>query len=71
MEAENDGRVGEKMKTYHMVTFKKNIVATQAKGCRFCLHVGSWVWYFGYKSTGVGARLELVTPLHWFRYNKG
>jgi hypothetical protein len=51
---------------------KNGIAVTQTKGCRFCLHIGGRVWYFGEKGPGgYGARLELMTPFHWFRYSSG
>jgi hypothetical protein len=54
-----------------MIAVHRNTAATQAAHCRLCIHVGSWAWYFGNKPNGFGARLELATPLHWFRYSKG
>jgi hypothetical protein len=53
-----------------MINVSRNIAVTQAKGCRFCLHIGSTVFYIG-SCAGTGPRLELATPFYWFRYSKG
>lgn len=52
------------------MTIKRDVAYTQAWGCRLCLHVGSVAMYFG-RHAGAGARLELLTPLHWFRWSRG
>ena len=44
----------------------KGIEFTQAKGC-YCIHIGTWAFMFGSKQ---GWRLELFTPLHFFRFSK-
>ncbi len=49
--------------------FQKGVMSTQAKGCWFCLHVGSWAFYIG--SGNVGHRLELFTPVRIYRFSRG
>ena len=51
---------------------RRDVEYTQAKGCVFCLHVGATAFYFGSGRQGWGGpRLELFTPLHWFRWSRG
>lgn len=47
------------------------VAYTQAFGCRLCLHVGSIAFFFGRKRDGRGPRIEVLTPLHKFRYSRG
>jgi len=54
-----------------VIVHDTNVMYTQAKGTRFCLHVGTHVWYFGRRKSGSGPRLELLTPCHWFRWSWG
>lgn len=51
-----------------MIEVQRNVVYTQARNCRFCLHVGGTAVYFG-RRPGWGARLELLTPRRWFRWS--
>lgn len=44
---------------------------TQGHGCRFCLHVGSIAILIGSVTDGRGPRLEICTPMRWFRWSKG
>lgn len=53
------------------IEIKRNVAFTQAKGCRFCLHVGSIALFFGEKANGSGPRLELFTPSRWYRWSRG
>jgi hypothetical protein len=45
---------------------------TQAGGCVFCLHVWTVAFYLlpGWNKKGTAAKLELATPLHWFRWSR-
>lgn len=53
------------------MTIRTRVAYTQAKGCRFCLHVGSIALYFGsMPAPRHGARLELFTDRHHFRWSK-
>jgi hypothetical protein len=54
-----------------MIRVRTQTEYTQAFGCRFCLHVGSVAFFFGSKPDGSGPRVELFTPLHWFRWSRG
>lgn len=54
-----------------MIHIHRDVTYTQAKGCLFCLHVGSVAVYFGTTKNGRGPRLELFTPLHRFRWSRG
>lgn len=49
----------------------RDVEYTQAYGCRFCLQIGSTAYLFGTVIGGRGPRLELFTPLRWFRWSKG
>ena len=54
-----------------MIHILRDAAYTQGFGCRFCLHVGGTAILFGNKKNGRGPRLELLTPLHWFRWSRG
>ncbi len=47
-----------------------NVAFCQGAGCRFALHIGSVFIAFG-RRPGIGARLELFTPFHKFRWSRG
>lgn len=53
-----------------MLEFRRNVASTQAKGCFGCLHVGEVAVYIwpGFP-VAYGWRLELLTPLHRFRWH--
>ena len=53
-----------------MIEVRRDVVVTQAYGCRFCLHVGGTAFFFGFVRGGRGPRLEICTPLHWFRWSR-
>lgn len=53
------------------IQIRHNVEYTQAYGCRFCLHIGATAIYFGSGVKGAGPRLEICTPLHWFRWSRG
>jgi hypothetical protein len=53
------------------VSVQRDVAYTQAKGCCLCLHVWTWAIYFGRRASGRGPRLELLTPLHRFRWSRG
>lgn len=48
----------------------RDVAYTQARGCRFCLHIGSVAIMFGRVANGRGPRLELFTQRHWFRWSR-
>lgn len=49
----------------------RNAMSAQCHGVRFALHIGSTVYGLGRKKNGSGPRLELCTPLRWFRLSRG
>lgn len=54
------------------VEIKRNVMATQAAACWGCIHVGSVAVYLGFTLRRVaGWRLEILTPLHRFRWRRG
>lgn len=52
-----------------MIHIQHNTAYMQAHGCRFCFHIGGTAILFGEKKNGRGPRLELFTPMHWFRWS--
>ena len=46
---------------------KRDVSYTQAKNCRWCLHVGRTAYLFG-KGVGKGAVLEIATPRRFWRF---
>lgn len=54
-----------------MIQIMTNIDYAQCYGVRFALHIGTLLVMFGRKESGRGARLEVFTRYHWFRWSKG
>lgn len=52
----------------HVIT---NVTYTQAYGAWFCIHVASIAFLIGRGIKGSGPRIEICTPLRWFRYSPG
>ena len=42
----------------------------QAANCRLVVHVGCTAFVWGTGSGGYAARIEIFTPLHWFRFRR-
>jgi hypothetical protein len=53
-----------------MMKIKRDVIYTQAFGCRLCLHIGTIAVYCGRCGSGRGTRLEICTPRHWFRWTR-
>ena len=53
-----------------MIRIQWGVPYTQAYGCRFCIHVACLAIYLG-RWRGYGARLELLTIGHRFRFTRG
>lgn len=49
---------------------ERNVMYAQAANCRLAIQIGCTVIFFGTGAGGFGARLELFTPYHWFRFRR-
>lgn len=51
-----------------------NVASMQAANCLGCIHIGSTAYVFyepqQKRAHDFGWRLELFTPLHWFRFRR-
>jgi len=55
-----------------LIETKRGVYATQAGACWGCLHVGWWAFYiWPTLRRHAGWRLEVLTPLHRWRWDRG
>lgn len=55
-----------------LIETKRNVMSTQAKSCWGCLHVFDRAFYLWVTNKrAYGWRLEILTPLHRFRWHRG
>jgi hypothetical protein len=56
-----------------VIAVRTDVMFTQARGCAFCLHVGTIAIYFlpGWNKQGTAAKLQVATPRHWFHFRRG
>ena len=54
-----------------MSSFASGVEYTQAYGVLLCVHIGQYALYFGSGVKGRGPRIEICTPMRWFRYSRG
>lgn len=53
-----------------LIQIERGYSYAQAANCLFCLHIGGTVISIGTGAGGFGARLELFTDLHRFRFRR-
>lgn len=51
-----------------MVTLYRKTAYMQTK-VPLAFHIGTWCFCFGGPQPRMGVRIEICTPLHWFRYS--
>jgi hypothetical protein len=62
--------IGELIKEKNIIKIQRDVIYTQAKNCRLCLHIGTVAIFIGHQYKE-GLRIELLTPFHKFRIYKG
>lgn len=53
-----------------LIEIYRNCSYAQAKNCLFCLHIGGTAIFIGNGVGGFGARLEILTDSHRFRFRR-